>query len=120
MKETEKKRGTWLTILLILMLIANLFTALTYFLLNKIVMSAYPNVSIIIWYIYGAIALANFICVIFLFMWKKWPFFALCVTTLGAFIMNLIIGTKVYLAIIGLMGIIILYFSMKSRWNLFK
>ena len=120
MKETEKKRGAWLTIWLIWMLVANFFTALIYLLLNKTIVSAYPNVAIWIWYIYGLVALANFILVIILFMWKKWPFFAFCGTTLIAFIMNLTIGLGIFATIFGLAGIIILYFSMKSRWNLFE
>ena len=120
MAETEKKRGAWLTIWLVFMLIANLFTALTYLVLNRTLSSVYPNVAPYIWYLYGSVTLANFVFVIFLFMWKKWPFFALCGTSIIAFIMNLAIGLGIFSAIFGLIGPIILYFSMKSRWNFFE
>ena len=120
MVETEKKRGVWLTIWLVIMLIANFFIALTYLVLNKTIASFYPNVALWILYIYGLVALANFVFVILLFMWKKWPFFAFCGTTIIAFIMNLAIGLGIFAAISGLIGPVILYFSMKSRWNLFE
>ena len=120
MAETEKKRGVWLTIWLVWMLIANFFTTLIYLVLNKTIASVYPNVALWIWYIYGLAALANFVFVILLFMWKKWSFFAFCGTTLVAFIMNLAIGLGIFTAIFGLIGPIILYLSMKSRWNLFE
>jgi hypothetical protein len=120
MEGTEKKRGAWLTIWLILMLIANFFTALTYLILNKTVELAYPNVSITIWYIYGLLALANFVFVIVLFMWKKLPFFAFCGMAIISLIMNLaILGLSIF-TVFGLVGPIILYFSMKSRWELFE
>jgi len=120
MAETEKKRGVWLTIWLVLMLIANFVTALTYLVLNKTISAGYPNIALWVWYIYGLLALANFVFLILLFRWKKWPFFAFCGITIVAFIMNLVIGLGIFAAISGLIGPIILYFSMKSRWNLFE
>lgn len=120
MVETEKKRGAWLTIWLILMLIANLYSALLYLILNKTLMSVYPHAPLVAWYIYGLLTLANFVFVIFLFMWKRWAFFACCGTTLIAFILNLVIGLGIFSAIFGLVGIVILYLSMKSRWDLFE
>jgi hypothetical protein len=119
MAKAEKKRGTWLTIWLVLMLIANFFTALAYLLLNKMMVSVYPNVALWIWYVFGVLAVANLVFVIFLFMWKKWPFFALCGMASIALIMNLAIGQGIF-TIFGLAGPIILYFSMKPRWNSFE
>jgi hypothetical protein len=120
MVETEKKRGAWLTIWLVFMLIVNFFTALTYLVLNKTIASVYPNVALWVWYIYGLVSLANFIFIILLFMWKKWPFYAFCGSAVIAFIMNLAIGLGIVSAVLGLAGPIILYLSMKSRWDLFE
>lgn len=106
------------------MLIANFLSALFYLVLTKtssaLVAAVYPNVAKWVWNIYGLLALANLIFIISLFMWKKWSFFALCGTTVIAFIMNLAIGEGIIAAIYGVVGILILYFSMKSRWNLFE
>ncbi|MFA7707548.1 MAG: hypothetical protein WCX73_01230 [Candidatus Pacearchaeota archaeon] len=120
MAKLEKKRGVWLTIWLIIMLIANFFTALIYLIFTKAMASVYPNVANWVWYVYGLLALVNFIFVIFLFMWKKWPFFAFCGVSIIVFIMNLAIGLDIFSALFGFFGIIVLYLSMKSRWNLFK
>ena len=119
-----KKRGAWLTIWLVLMLIVNFFTAVTYLLLTKTIAASYPNAPSWIWSIYGLLALANFVFVIFLFMWKKWPFFAFCGSAVAAFIMNLVISTGVLMVIMSFVGLImgplILYLSMKSRWDMFE
>jgi len=120
-KEIEKKeRGVWLTIWLTFMLITNFFVALTYFLFNNTIAAAYPTMPIWVWYIYGILALSNFIWVIFLFKWRKWPFFAFCGNTLIALIMNLYIGVDLFTSFFGLIGPIILYLSMRSRWDLFE
>ncbi len=120
MVETEKKRGLWLTILLILMLIGNFFSALVYLVFNKTISLLYPKVALWVWYIYGVIGLAGFVFIIFLFLWKKWPFFAICGATILVSIIDLVIGFGVFAALFGLIGPLILYLSMKSRWNLFE
>ena len=120
MAETEKKRGALLTIWLVIMLIANFFTALFYLLLNPTIASADPNVASWIFYIYGISGLANFAFVIFLFMWKRWAFYALCGSAMIVFIMNLAIGVGIFAAIFGLAEPVILYLIMKSNWDLFE
>jgi hypothetical protein len=115
-----KRRGAWLTIWLIFMLVMNFFVALIYLGFNELRVSTYPNIPLWTWYLYGLLTLANFVCVIFLFMWKKWPFFVLCGIALAAFVINLAIGSNVLMSLLGLGGPIILYLSMKSRWNLFE
>jgi len=120
MAETEKKRGVLLTIWLVLMLIANFFTALSYLILNSTIASVYPNVPSWIFYIYGLIGLANLAFVIFLFMWKRWAFYAFCGSAVIAFIIHLAIGLGIVAAIFGLAGPIILYLIMRSKWDLFE
>jgi len=120
MVATEKKRRTFLTIWLVLMLIANIYAALTYLLLNSSIASAYPNVSSRIFYIFSLLGLANLVFVIFLFRWKRWAFYAFCGTTLVGFIMNLAIGLGIAAAIFGLIGPMILYAIMSPQWDLFK
>ncbi|MCX6707966.1 MAG: hypothetical protein NT001_07610, partial [Candidatus Woesearchaeota archaeon] len=109
-----------LTVWLVIMLIANLFTALYYLILNSTIASVYPNVPTWIFYVYGLLGLANLAFVIFLFMWKRWAFFALCGCAIIAFIMNLAIGLGIVAAMFGLGGPIILYLIMRSRWDLFE
>src|SRR3989344_3674475 len=120
MAETEKKRGALLTIWLVIMLIANFFTALFYLVLNSTIALAYPSVPSWIVYIYGLFGLANLAFVIFLFMWKRWAFYAFCGSAIIAFIMHLAIGLGIFAAIFGLAGPVILYLIMRSKWDLFE
>jgi len=120
MKKIEKKRGALLTIWLVIMLIVNFSWAVYSLLFNSTIASFYPNVPSWIFYIYGLVSLANFILVIFLFMWKKWPLFIFCGISIIVFIINLMIGLGILGSIFGLAGPIILYLLMKSKWDLFK
>lgn len=120
MTEIEKKRGPVLTIWLIIMLLENANVALTYlgsgFITARI--STIPSWAI---YILGIGALLNLIFTIYLFMWKKWAFFAFCGMAGIAFIVNMTIGVGIIPAIIGLViGPVILYSLMKSKWELFE
>ena len=116
MAETEKKRGALLTIWLVIMLIANLISAFSYLVLSSAIASAYPG----IFYIYGLLSLANLAFVIFLFMWKRWPFYAFCGVAIISFIMNLAIGLGIANSLLGLAGPTILYLVMRPKWVLFE
>ena|SRR3989344_22311 len=119
-KVEGKKRGKLLTFWLVLMLIANAGTALTYLLWNSSIITTYPNVPSWIWYIYGLLGLANVVFTIFLFMWKKWSFFAFCGMAALTFILNLIVGLGIISAIFGLGGPVILYLIIRSKWSLLE
>ena len=119
-KIENKKRGALLTIWLIIVLIANVGTALTYLLWNSSIIATYPNVPSWIWYIYGLLGLANVVFTVFLFMWKKWAFFAFCGMAALAFILNLIVGVGIIVAIFGLAGPVILYLIICSKWSLLE
>lgn len=116
----NKKRGKLLTFWLVLMLITNAGAALTYLMWNSSIIATYPNVSSWIWYIYGLLGLANVVFTLFLFMWKKWAFFAFCGTTVLAFVLNLIVGLGIIAAIFGLIGPVILYLLIRSKWGLLE
>ena len=116
----EKKRGKLLTTWLIIMLAANAGTALTYLLWNSSIIDMYPNVPPSIWYVYGILGLANVVFTVFLFMWKKWAFFAFCGMATLAFILNLIVGIGIIASIFGLAGPVILYLIIRSKWSLLE
>lgn len=119
-KEESKKRGTLLTIWLIWMLIANTGATLTYLLWNSAIITAFPNAPSWMFYIYGILCLANVIFAVFLFMWKKWAFFAFCGIAGIAFILNLIIGLGIVASIFGLAGPVILYLILRPKWSLLE
>jgi len=116
---TEKKRGALLTIWLILMLLANAGTALGYLLEGGFITAVLPTIPSWAIYVLGVVTLLNVVFTIFLFMWKKWAFFALCGTAGLAFVINLIIGMGFY-SVFGLLGLIILYLILSPKWNLLE
>ena len=117
---TEKKRGILLTIWLILMLIANAAMALIYLIGGSFISELTSTISSWAIYTLGILAVLNFIFTIFLFMWKKWAFFAFCGSAVVALIINLIIGTNIIFSILSLIiGIGILYLILRPKWNLF-
>jgi len=119
MKNTTKKRGALLTIWLILMLIANTGTVITYLLGGEFITSVLPTIPS--WSIYALtiFGLLNVLFTIFLFMWKKWAFFAFCGSAGIIFVINLIIGMG-FSSILGLGGPIILYLILRSKWKLLE
>lgn len=116
MARTEKKRGGLLTAWLILMLIANAGTAVYYLLFGSAVISLLPTIPSWSLYVLGILAAINFVFTIFLFMWKKWAFFALCGMTGIAFVINIVIGLGIT-SVLGLLGPVILYLVLRSKWN---
>ena len=120
MVEKEKKRNTLLNVWLIIMLIANVFSAISYLFFNSLLSSAYPYAPSWIFHIYGLLSLINIILVSFLFKWKRWAFYVFCIVTLLALIMNIYIGIEIIASMLGIVGPIILYLIMKPKWNLFE
>jgi len=118
---TEKNHGTLLTIWLVLILIGNFFSSISYLFSISTFTSIYPNISPGIFYFVGILTFANVICVIFLFNWKKWAFFAFCGVTaiaviLNSFVMTLGIGPLLS----GLIRVLILYLLLKPKWDLLE
>lgn len=121
MADVEKKRGALLTLWLALMLIANAGTAVYYLLFGSTVASSLSAIgisSVPSWTIYalGVVAIVNVVLTIFLFMWKKWAFYGYAAITVAVFVINIIIGLG-YSSLIGLIGIIILYLILRSKWS---
>lgn len=120
MAETEKKRGVLLTLWLILMFVFNGLTALLYLLGGGFIASVLPTIPMWAIYSFGIFSLLNFVFTIFLFIWKKWAFFAFCGSAGIIFIINLVIGIGIVSTLLGLIGPVILYLILRSKWNLFE
>jgi hypothetical protein len=118
MSEKEKKRGILLTIWLILILTDNTVTVL---LLNGgFFTSLFPSIPSWAVYVLEIATILNVILATFLFMWKKWAFFAFCGVAGITFMIKLVIGRGIVEAIFGLLLPVILYLIMRSKWNFFK
>jgi xanthosine utilization system XapX-like protein len=117
---TTKGRHGCLTAWLILMIIANAVTALTYVVLilfgRKTVAPAWALLAL------AVACIANVLFAVALFRWKKWGFFGFLGTTILTLVINLRNGIKPTFASIGLFGIVILYAVLqiggeRKGWN---
>lgn len=117
-----KERGAVLTAWLILILVANLFTVLMYLVLLLFPVGRVLFLSgIDLWaiYVFCFLGAFNLVCASFLFLWKKWAFFGLCISSVIALVVNLFVGVGVY-AFAGLAGIVTLYLILRPKWSLLE
>jgi hypothetical protein len=105
----QKSRHGCLTAWLVFMIIANSATALFYLLIDsESIKQAYPNAPNWALPLLVIVGLVNLVCSIALFRWKKWGFWGFCLSSIVAFITNIIIGIGAA-SIMGLVGIALLY-----------
>ena len=102
------------------MLVANALSALSYFFFNDLLLAQYPSFSLGVSYLYGLFSLLNVVLAFFLFLWKRWAFFAFCGSSALIFIVNLIVGVSPLVAVMGLLGPVVLYLILKPKWNLLE
>lgn len=116
-----KQRGKLLAFWLWLMVVANSLTALFYLFGTSALYTTYPSVPHAIYPLYALIGLINVGCAIALLQWKKWGFYAFCGSAVVAGVLNIIIFKMgIFGVISGFVGPIVLYFIMKSKWDLFE
>ncbi len=107
--DNPKQRHGCLTAWLIVMILANGFTAVITPLTVSSIQQAIPGFPTwIVWPI-ALLAILNVVFAIALFNWKKWGFFGFLVNSLIAFGLNLYAGIGVPQAVLGLVGIAFLY-----------
>ncbi len=108
MSEGKQRHGC-LTAWLVLMIVANAATALMYLLGSAAIRENFPSAPAWAFPVLAVMGIANVVCAIALFQWKKWGFFGFLVTSAIAFVVNLMIGLIIVQAVLGLTGVAILY-----------
>lgn len=105
-----KNRHGCVTAWLVLMILGNFFSAISYFFFGDTIASALPSQPsmVLIWAI-GIMAIINVVFTVMLFQWKKMGFYGFIGTSALAFVINLMIGIGVLQSVAGLLGVIILY-----------
>ncbi|MBT8272043.1 MAG: hypothetical protein KJO25_08370, partial [Bacteroidia bacterium] len=85
----QKPRHGCVTAWLILMIVANAFSAITYLFMGNIISENLPNSipnSVIL--LLGLVSIVNLVFAIMLFKWKKWAFWGFAGTSIIALIIN--------------------------------
>jgi hypothetical protein len=123
-----KQRGRLLTLWLLLLILANILSAFFYIFTAYVLATTSSsaindatnplfNFALPFWAIslFPIFSIVNVYAAIALLKWRKWGFFALCVSYLIETAANLVLGN--ILAIVGLLGIAILYLLLRSKWS---
>lgn len=108
MSEGKQRHGC-LTAWLVLMIIANAGTAFMYLLGSAAIKQNFPSAPGWAFPVLAVMGIANVVCAVALFQWKKWGFFGLLATSIVIFVINLMVGLNIVQAILGLTGFAILY-----------
>ncbi len=116
MTTMERKRGGCLTAFLILMMIANPLTALSYLFAGSTISESLPDLPAWVIPVLGLLALANFVFAIAIWNWKKWGVYGFAGSTAVALLVNLI-SIGILGSLFGLIGIAILTFLLRPVWN---
>ena len=104
-----KSRHGCLTAWLVLMIIANSATALTYLLGRGAIQGQLPDTPGWAFPVLTVFSFFNLACAIALFKWKKWGFWGFCASSVVALIVNLSIGLGIGTTLGGLVGVALLY-----------
>jgi hypothetical protein len=111
---TSKDRHGFLTLWLLLMLLANLAAMFTNFTGAAAMREAYPSAPGWSITVLGVLALLNVVAIAALFLWKKWGFWLYCLNGLASAGINLfVVGLGAAFALIGLAGIVVLFVALQ-------
>jgi hypothetical protein len=105
----KKERHGCLTAYLVFAIIANSATALLYLFGAKAIKRSTPTIPDWSFPVLLVLVLFNLVCAVALFRWKKWGFWGLVVSAVVTLGVNLTIGLGLSSAIIGLLGVLLLY-----------
>jgi hypothetical protein len=108
MADTKSRHGC-LTAWLVVIIVANSATTLTYLLASDAIRQTLPNIPEWAFPVLIVFSLFNLVCAAALFKWKKWGFWGFCVSSVVALGVNLSVGFGIFTALSGLIGIVLLY-----------
>lgn len=116
----KKQRHGCVTAVLLLMVLGSLITIYTNLLAHdiKIIATNLPSkMSTSMLYILAALSAIDIFFIVMLVKWKKYAFWGLVLTSIVAFIINLIAGQNAIYSLVGFLGILILFGVMQIKNN---
>jgi hypothetical protein len=111
-----RARGGCLTILLVLIIVINPLVAIYYITSGSSVQDTYPDMPDWALPVLIVFSLANCVFGIALWLWKKWGLYGFAVSSVVAFIVNIMSGIPVFSAIFGFVGLGLLAFLLRNEW----
>jgi len=109
MDDVVKQRHGCLTAWLILMMAANGLTAIATPLMITQIKQATPGFPTWVAFVIPILALLNVVFAVAIFKWKKWGFYGFAAMAIIAFCLNVYAGIGIGQALLGLVGIAVLY-----------
>lgn len=114
------ERGGCLTAFLVLALIANPITGLSYLLGGEMVRRGMPGMPEWALPVLGVLSFVQFAFILGIWRWKKWGVIGALALAPVTLILNFSIGVPPGTAILGMVGPLILFFLVKPRWPAFR
>lgn len=114
----QQERHGCVTAWLILMIVANIISAISYFFLGDAIVALLPSQPPLIMLLaIGFLAIINVVFAVMLFQWKKIGFYGFVVTSILAFGLNIFMGIGISQSLPGLLGFVLLYaiFQIKNK-----
>jgi len=105
----QKQRHGCFTAYLVFMIVANSASTLVYLVGSEAIRRNTPNMPAWAFPVLIVLGIFNLVCAIALFRWKKWGFWGFVTSAVIAFAVNLSIGIAPGFALVGLLGVAILY-----------
>src|SRR5688500_17923755 len=110
-----QERGGCLTAWLLVMLLANGFTVISYLFGFTTMQQVYPTVHPVIFVLLAGLGIVNLASVYGLWTWKKWGFYLFAISASVVLVINLSIGIPILPALLGLVGIGLLWLLLRNR-----
>ncbi len=116
--EPEKQRHGCVTAWLILMIVANSLTAITYFLASNVIVQNFPgNITQTKVYLLAILGSFNVLFAVMLMKWKKAGFIGYIITSVGTLIVNITSGIDPLQSVFGLVGVGVLFAILQIKRN---
>ncbi len=118
-QEPSFERGFWLSSFIVLMIVANIFTAYTYLVRANELHQQAPAIPLSLLYFLGCLSIINFVFAIEIWFWKKWGVYGFYTVAATAFLINITYVGFVN-ALPGLVGAGLLYLLTRKNWFRFS
>ena len=125
----SKERGGLLTFFLVAGMAGSILTAIAYIALEVLLLSNSTNIGDVIsqlaiplWSLtaFPILAIVNTCALFAIYRWRKWGFYALLASTVGALSLNIFSLGFHPEVIAGCLGIIIIYILLRPKWSLLE